>query len=630
MDLQAFGTIALLLLAGAAQALSPAAAAPTPASAELSTPERDRVIRFIDMLTEGGSLQEASRLARRGMESDTQKSPWLLRLAVIASARHRPAEAAGFYRQLLDLHGESAGILLKIGENLLAAGELDAAQSALERARALDAGPLPLYYLSEAAYARGDATATKKWAAQAIEAMGAGPKTADLRRMRLWMSARLGWDDSIDQGFQKLFEDYPDDPETLAQWIDALLQANLARAAGEPLALLRERFPAEAQRTRSYELRRLQELGDDRAYAALLADSARRWPENRVFKLLLGEQRLHEGRWLEAERLLSSAQESAALEKEACLDLVELHRQYDHHWGPFFQSYQSSSGRIFDGGVGYGGYAREHLRVGGTTGISQIIVPSQSFSRSLADIHGTAAWESPYWTAGADADATTGAGEDTLSPGVLGRWQPLANVGLGADAYWRRAWTSAPEAVAVGAKTDHVGVSWDTNPSARILFGGQESYNNLSVNDGSRASQNVFAPQIAYQAVLQPFYLDVGYRFLAQDAWGEDAFFSKLSLLRKERTHYATLAFGKHWFCGRLRADGYLFNGQDDGRGIRFGSLLAAGAGLSVDWFGKVLHLRAGYDFSQDTQNGIGGTSHSVNIVLERHWYGHEQKNTFH
>ncbi|MBI5208772.1 MAG: hypothetical protein HY927_02215 [Elusimicrobia bacterium] len=605
---------------------SSSAAAPGAGAGEWTDADRRRGLLLTDLLIAEDRLGEAWAFARARLDDDGRKPVWLMRLARVAALQGRSSEAAAFYKELLALQGESVELLMQLGSHAQDAGERAVARGAFERARTLDPGPLPRYRLSELSFSEGEEKQGKKYAMEALAAMPE-PAPQAMRRMRLRLRSRAGWEDSIDREFQELFESEPGEAESLFEWTGALFRAGLERDADEPLALLRERFPDQAFRTRRLELERLRQMGAWVPYDALVEDSVLRWPGEPAFRFSRGERLLRSRRWIQAGRDLSFALSSPAYRKLAGQSLLELHREYDHHVGPYVVLHQTEGSRYHEEGVAYRGHLREALRAEAKAGVTTYKVPPRTFS--LTSLHGTAAWESGPWTAGGDAEVTGGAGSGGFSPGVFGRWEPKSGWGVGADGALRRAWASAAGAVDAGATTDRLGVNWDTLPRARIYFGGQASYNLHHVDGGGRAERTVLSPQLVYRVMDRPFYLGAGYRFLAQDAWGQEAFFDKLSLTRRTRTHYATLSLGKRWLGGRLAANGHAFNGHDDGRGRKFTSFDLAGMGAGLDWFGERLHVKGGYDFSRDSESGIGGgMSHTLRLAVEWHWYGHGDKNT--
>src|SRR5262249_57621574 len=97
--------------------------------------------------------------------------------------------------------------------------------------------------LAELAFARGEKAGGRRRAREALELLPPGGD-ADAQRRRLRLRARLSWDEGLDRDFQALADSAPGRAEVLVDWVEALLEHGWLEEAAEPLALLKERFPA--------------------------------------------------------------------------------------------------------------------------------------------------------------------------------------------------------------------------------------------------------------------------------------------------------------------------------------------------------------------------------------------------
>ncbi len=184
----------------------------------------------------------------------------------------------------------------------------------------------------------------------------------------------------------------------------------------------------------------------------------------------------------------------------------------------------------------------------------------------------------------------------------------------------RRAWRDATEGAAVGARADEAAFSLGGRPGTRWSMGGQAKLSRLTVDGGGDGAQWIAAPEITAVLLERPFYSALSYRFVGVGASGAASFFARLPLLRQARIHYAVLAGGKQWLEGRLRADGYIYNGHEPDRGRRFGTEALVGWGVNAQWVGDRLGAALGWESSQEHAEGVGGASKSLRAGLSWRW----------
>lgn len=612
---------AALLLAAALSTTpaAPGAAPAAPAAAGVSTADRKKALFLVDLLFDTRRLDEAEETLTLWLEKDPEKGEWLLRLARLRAEQGRNQEAAALYMRLLQERGDDAGILTQVGLHSYAAGDLPAAKEHLSRALELSPDPDIPYYLAEISFAQGQEADGRRWAKQALDSTPDDSSTSN-RRRRLRLRSRLGWDDSIDQDYQRLFASNPQDPESLLDWAGALARAGHIEAIEEPLALLKERFPDTDKRRRHLEADLLRRAGDARRLRSFYEESARLYPEDVSYRYPLGEAYFDARRWEDARREFRSARASEGTRKGSDFYLEELRRQYDHHAGPHMV-YKHSEGSIVTGlSTKYHGYLRPDLRLEAVAGRTEYRRRSSGARAGMTGLWGSLARESADWTLGADADVKTGSGFSAVSPGVFGEWAPCRGCRVKGSGALRRAWTDAAEGAVLGAKTDQLRLSARVRPLRRLSLGARAGLDRITVRPGGSALQTQWGPEAVWVLVDKPFYSGLSYRFAGGGAAGDPQFFSALPLLARHQTHYLTLSASRHWVERKLRAGAYVFNGHDAGRGRRFGTARLVGGGTDCEFQTGALQWLGSYEFTQDDESGVSGKSHTLRLGAMWRW----------
>ncbi len=616
-----------LLLAAAPACAAPARRKPAPkapappalSTAAVSADDRRRGLMFVDTLIEDSNYGEAEAFISKHKDVYPPALDWLLRLARIRSAQGDYGSSAAIYRQLLAANDKDAGLLLELGINATASGDFTTAEEALLKAKALSSDPLVPYSLSDLAFIRGDDKAGRAWAEAALKAFPKKDAPGAARR-KLHLRARLGFDDSVDQGFAALSRESPADPDILLEWASVLLRERLPDAALEPLSLFHERFPDRGAQWADLEAARLRLDGKDAAARALLVDALRRWPADAGLAFAAGEAELKARRCAEAERYLLRAASAPAFKASAEVLLEDVHRLCDHQLGPVARWRQSMGSRILEEGLAYRGYPRPSLRVEAEASDAHFSRPGAAFRRSLAGLTASAARDGEFWTLGGDLDLRAGSGVSAASPGLFVRRHPPGAWTLTAEASARRQWADSAEAVAAGVKADSLRLAAGGNPLRRLRLAGQVRAERLTERGGGSGHETYLVPEAVWTLLDHPFHMGLGYRFVVQDAGGQDAFFAAFPILRRSRTHYASLDASKRWLGGRLLTDATVFNGHDDGRGARFFSGDLLGMGLSADWRLGPVRLLAGFSLTRDAVGGIAGHSQAANLSLQWRW----------
>lgn len=599
-------------------AVAAASVATAPVSG-VSPQERRRALFLTDLLMEDGRLDEAEAFVHERMPLDDDRDSWLTRLARIRAAQKRHAESADIYRDMLARRGEDAGLLIQLGLQEFAAGDLPAAELDLERARARSTDPMVLYYLSELAYARDDGAKGREFAEKALAKMNR-TETTSQKRVRLRLRSRLGYTDSLHDDYGKLHEADPKESEVLTDWVDALHRAGLHEESAEPLALLEERFPAERRRWRKLVGESLKRSGRDAERAAFLAESVREFPEDESLRMALGDSEMGERRWERARVHLTRVSSSPAYGRWATELLDEVRREGDNHAGPFFRWRDSRSARVVEAGAAGRGYVRERLRLEAEA--SRLAVHSKSRGTREAPSGGNVLLlhERRRWNAGGDLDVRAGGGLGSVSPGARWSWRPSGPVFLEASAFLRRAWLESVEAVSAAAKADEASFGWRLRPLKRLAFTGEARVDRITVQGGGTGSQLLVTPGLAVTLLERPFYAAAGWRTAILDASGNAAFFAALPLQKRARAHYGTLSVGKSFLRGRLRTDAYVYNGHDPERGRNFGSFDLYGWGANVAADAGPVAVAAGWSTSRDDEAGAGGVSRSGRLMLQWRW----------
>lgn len=604
---------------GAQVSTSPLLGPATAAALGVASDDRAKALLLTDLLLEEGRVGEADEFAASWREKDQVKNVWLLRQARIRTAQGRFEESAALYKLLLEQNPEDAGILLQVGLQDYSAGNLSEARRALLQAHEKSHDPIISYYLAETAFALGREGEGRKWAETALAEMPA-KKNLSNERMSLRLRSRLGWSDALDREYQKLFEAHPLEPETLFDWVSALTRAGLDDSAGEPLALLRERFPEQDAKVRLLKADQLSRLGDEAALSDFLAESLARYPEEPSFRYRAGEMDFKARRWEQSRDHFESSVKAENYRKGSLEMLEEIHRQYDHHLGPEFLFKQSEGTVVFGESLRYHGYARRNIRVEATAGRASYNSRRGGASSSRTGLWASVARESGRWAAGMDADIRTGPGFGAFSPGLFGELDLGKTCVLTGAAGFARAWTAAAEGAAVGAKSTSAELKGHCRPTRRLSLGGYGRLDLLSVRNGGKATQTAWTPEAVWTLLDRPFYAALSYRYVAGNASGDAPFFSVLPLLGHYRTHFLTLAASRHWVESKTRAGAYVFNGHDDGRGRSFGTADLVGGGLDFEKQLGRLQLLASYEFNRDDQNGVGGKAHTVRVSTMWRW----------
>lgn len=585
----------------------------------ISPQERRRALFLTDLLIEEERHAEADEFIAQRIVLDDDKDSWRIRLARLRSNQGRHAEAADIYRGLLEGKGDDAGLLMQLGLAEFAADDLPAARRDLERARARSSDPLITYYLSELAFAGGDEREGRAFAEASLKGLGS-PKTAGQRRIALRLRSRLGFDDGLNDGFGKLFDEDPGRPETLVEWVDALYRHGLYQQADEPMRLLRERAPDRRLRWRRLEAERLKRTGREDERLAFLAEAVGEFPQERQMLLSLGEAEVKARRWGPARRHLLAAREGPAQRRWADELLAEVRRRSDHHVGPVLRWRESRNARSLDTGLRYFGYPRDGLRLGLEASRSAWSLRSRGTSGSLSGASAELSWETPDWTRTLDFDLRTAPGFTAASPGASIAYKPGSDLSASAAAALRRAWDDSTEAVSAGAKTDQLDLRARSRVLSRLSLGGQARFDRLSARAGGKAVQTLLAPEAVVTLVTRPFYAAASWRFVSVDATGDASFFSALPLQRRARAQYGTLSAGRSWLGGRLRADGYAFNGHDPEHRRRFTSFDLVGMGVNTVYETGPVELHAGWALSLDDASGVGGRSQSAKLQILWRW----------
>ena len=591
----------------------------TSASAALATDDRRRALLLTDLLIEENNLGEAEDMIHKGIAGDPEPADWDLRLARIRNRQERHGEAARLYKIILKARASDPGLMLTLAQEWLAAGEPKEASEVLLKARGVSQDPRVPHLLSELAFSRGDDPEGRRLAREALKMLGT-PIDSPGKRLQLKLRSRLGWEDSMDAEYGKLFDSEPKDPETLADWASVHLRNGRPEGAEEPLNLLRERFPVQERNWRRLETERLKMIGDLTALTSHVEESLNKFPEEKSLRLAAGEVHLKQRRWPLAEENLVAARTSPLLRKSADELLMEVREQSHQHAGPIFRWRSSDSSEAFESGARYYGHAGPAVRLDAEIERGAYRRRSTGAKHSLTGGRAAVGWERGPWTAGGDFDLRSGTGGTSASPGIFGRWEPGERFHAKAAAWARRAWLDSTEGVAVGARADEASFSVRVRPWARFSLGGQAKLSRLTVEDGGDGAQWVAAPEITATILERPFYSALSYRFVGIGASGADSFFARLPLLRQSRIHYAVLSAGKQWLGGRLRADGYVYNGHEPDRGRRFGTEALVGWGANLQWVGDRLGAGLSFETSQEHAQGVGGASKSLHGGLSWRW----------
>ncbi|MBI4348272.1 MAG: tetratricopeptide repeat protein [Elusimicrobia bacterium] len=594
-------------------------AASTAALAGISTDERRRGLLLTDLLIEEDRFEEAEALIVQGLEVDVDTGPWTMRLARVRISQGRLAEAADLYERVLATRGDDPGLLLQLGELAFAVGDIPRARRAFLRARELLKEPIAPYYLSEIAFSEGANLEGRRRAEEALRELGEPPDPYS-KRLRLHLQARLGWRSTFEEDFGRLYDSAPRESETLAEWASVMIRYGYPEAAEEPIRLMRERFtkPGVQARWRHLEAERLRRLGDRPGRREHLDGSVRALPDDAGLRLARAELAVQERAWPEAEADLVAARRSRAYELNARELQVEVIRQSHRRAGPFARWRETAGTRALETGATLLAYPRRRLRLEASADRAGYRLKSRAEEKSLSGAELSLAREWADWTLGGSLDARSGPDASAAGPGAFFRWRSGERLFIDGEASWGRLWRESAEAAFAGARTHEGRLAVQTYPFERFYLGASGRVNRATLPSGPAATQHVLTPEAVVTVLHRPFYVGLGYRYSMVGAAGDAAFFARLPLTTYSRTQYAVLSFGRRWYEGRVRADGYLFNGHDPSRGRRFGTGAMVGFGGNFEWLlGRRWRLAAGYEHTREDVAGVGGKSEFGRLSVE-------------
>lgn len=607
----------LLLSLALAASAAPPAAPPTASTAavRISDDDRRRALFLADLLLEEGRLDEAEAFLAERYALGLDTAAWTVRKARLRSDQRRHAESAEIYRALLKDAPDDSGLMLQLGGQESSAGRPDEARKVLTAARAKSSDPVIPYQLAELEFSEDNQTEGRRWAEDALKQIPPAAQ-ANFVAMRLRLKGRLRFDDALESEYGAQAERFPLAYDLLYDWTAALLRVGAVREAGEPLALMRERFPARDLSVRRMEAERLRRLGDREKAREHLARSLALYPGDPDFLYSWAEESTREKDWASAEvaALRLSSSPAPAYASAAAELLLEARAGGRVHAGPTARWRDSKDTRVVETGAAAYGVPKRGWRARADANRAAYTRKSAGTTAAVSGLHAEAARVRRDWEAGLDADLRGGNGQSVLSPGVFGSYGRSDAFGLEGRGSVRRLWADSPEAAAAGVLTDDVEGVVRVRPLARLALSLQGSYNRLSARSGGEARQTTLSPEAVLVLLDRPLFVAAGYRHSRVDASGDAAFFSVLPLSRRSRAHYASLSAGARGFEGRLKADGYVFNGHEPERGRRFGSGDLLGFGVSVQAaLGRVL-LAVGYDLSLEDVAGVGGRSDSLRL----------------
>lgn len=612
--------IAALLLSWALYAS--AAAPPSPPSistptARLSDADRRRALYLADLLLEERRLEDAESFIAERYSLGLDTGPWTVRRARLRSTQRRHAESAVIYRELLGAAPDDPGLMLQLGLQEQAAGRPDEARKILTGARAVSSDPSIPYHLAELEFYSGDSAAGRRWAETALKEIPPAAQ-AEYTSMRLRLKSRLRFDDALESEYGAMADKFPKEDDFLSDWAGALMRAGAVREAGEPLALLRERFPDKDLSVRRMEAERFRRLGDRDKAREHLARSLALYPGDPDFLYAWAEDSAQEKDWAWAEvaalQLSSVPAPSLAYATAAVEFLIDARAKGRLHAGPTARWRDSKDTRVIETGATVYGIPKRGWRARTDANRAAYTRKSAGTTAVVSGLHAEAARVRRDWEAGFDADLRGGNSQSAVSPGLFGSYARSDAFGLEGRGSVRRLWADSAEAAAAGVLTDDVEGVVRVRPLRRLALSLQGGYNRLTARSGGEAGQRTLSPEAVIVLFDRPLFIAAGYRHSMVDASGDAAFFTVLPLSRRSRAHYASLSAGARGFEGRLKADGYVFNGHEPERGRRFGSGDLLGFGVSVKAALSRVLLAVGYDLSLEDVTGVGGRSHSLRM----------------
>jgi hypothetical protein len=183
-----------------------------------------------------------------------------------------------------------------------------------------------------------------------------------------------------------------------------------------------------------------------------------------------------------------------------------------------------------------------------------------------------------------------------------------------------RVWKDFAEAVRSGAALDEVRSVLRLTPGERIALSAQWRLARIHAASGEEAGKIEFIPEIYYTIRHKPYFA-LGYQFVYDDVNGDEAFFSRIPLIGRSRTHYLGLSYSRSFFADKVQWSAFIYNGEDPGRNLRFVRGDLFGASLGFRWrLRPWLDARARYEHGRENASGLTGESHSVFFSLTGRW----------
>jgi tetratricopeptide (TPR) repeat protein len=581
--------------------------------------DRKRAKRLAEALLNLKLYSEAEALAAERLKAAPDGADWLFFMAEAQSSSGKPREAARYFKRLLEVKGADLSLLKQYGIYAFFSSDYGAAREALSQA--LKLGPEDaeaLYYLSETEAASGRKTASVESASRALE-KARGKRTLGEREL-LRLEGRVGWSDDIEGRYRLLASSSTLDETVLTDWIAGLLDHGHGARVGEPLELLKKRFPADADRY-VYDARSRQR--DWPAAESSARDWTFRKPQDGEALKALGESAYHCGLWNETAGALGrlTADERPCYLREMAWNVDRFHSDmagagFRYYGLPQDLTMQADlSGRVVSGRLVWDGLARQ-----GTYQVS-----SKGYYQEIADGQVRATYEGFYpYRLGLSAAGTAGYARNELSPGVYADYGGGDLPEVHASYRYHDFWNDQSLPASEGTLADDTRL-WADGTYGRVYAHLEYQYNHYTLTGGPMADREQFLPQIGF--IVRPGgfcggpYAALGYQFILDDVTGQDEFFARLPLVTRSRTHCATALLSDWWKPGVLQAELSGNVCRDAGRSIPFGGLFEVSGHLR--WAIRPwLDALTGYEYGhENTLTGVG-VGNTVTFRLEAYGDG--------
>lgn len=413
---------------------------------------------------------------------------------------------------------------------------------------------------------------------------------------------------------------YPDNPDLLADEIDIMLGGKRVKDARQNIAIFRDRFPTETERTRMLDVRLA--FGEKRWKDAIaqLETLVEENPHNWGLHRDLGEAYYRDMQWWRAMPEIEKVK-AATGDRFKVADLLrELHHDYDTRVTPNFNYTRFGSEYFWMPGAKFKDYLTHNWELNADARVGRFVSPSVGFmgvteaGKVVLTSHHFKPWNLSVGVEGAHSPSRT-----TATPLVSVEYKPTPLSSLKLTGTYRELRQDFPQAVAFGTLKDSVQLEGQTSLFDRLVLSARYMAERDYLPSGATAKGNLIEPSAAVIIFRKP-YVTLGWQMEYQRLNSTGNFLNSVPLIPYMNAQYVTgLISGRP--VPTLLLEGGFYNGHDFDRGLTIlGGDLWGVRGL-FDWAAAPwLDFSGSYEFGRQRLLDIPGYSHVVNVALSAHW----------